>query len=174
MFQLNKVFSKDEKVFQIIVKKFEILQKSKESIDNKYKLEQKQFIKRIQSMQQQIDYLNDKIREKELKLNILQAQLNEAKLEKKQLLKRVKILSERFELNELNSNHIEENINLFKNNNEKKRNSKINKKRKSSEVKYQDELSIDNSDSKGQKINNSIELGNEGESLSGQNFSEET
>ena len=171
MFQLNKVFSKNEKIFQIIVKKFEIFQKSKDSIDNKYKLEQKQFIKRIQSMQQQIDYLNDKIREKELKLNILQAQLNEAKLEKKQLLKRVKILSERFELNELNSNHIEENI---KNNNEKKRNSKINKKRKSSEVKYQDELSIDNSDSKGQKINNSIELGNEGESLSGQNFSEET
>ena len=169
-FQLNKVFSKDEKVFQIIIKKFEILQKSKESIDNKYKLEQKQFIKRIQSMQQQIDYLNDKIREKELKLNILQAQLNEAKLEKKQLLKRVKILSERCELNEFNINHIEDNFN----NNEKKNNSKKNKKIKSSEKKYQDELSIDNSDFKGQKINNSIELGNEGESLSGQNFTEET
>ena len=84
--------------------------------------------------------------------------------------KRVKILSERCELNEFNINHIEDNFN----NNEKKNNSKKNKKIKSSEKKYQDELSIDNSDFKGQKINNSIELGNEGESLSGQNFTEET
>lgn len=167
MLQLNKVFLKNDKVYQIIIKKFEILQKSKESIDNKYRLEQKQFTKRIYSMQQQIDYLNGKIRDGELKINILQAQLNESKLEKKQLLKRVKILSEGFESNGFNL----ENIN---NKNEKQTINKRTKNIKFSENKNQDELNIDNSDFKGQKINNSIELGNEGESISEGNFSEET
>ena len=169
MFQLNKVFVKNSKIYQIIIKKFEILQKSKDSIDNKYKLEQRQFTKRIYSMQQQIDYLSSKIRDRELKINILQSQLNEIKLEKKQLLKRVKILSEGFDLNEFNINHMEENINNKNQNNKKKI-----KKIKFNGNKYQEETSIDNSDYKGQKINNSIELGNEGESLSEQNFSEET
>ena len=154
------------RIMLLILKKFEILQKSKDSIDNKYKLEQRQFTKRIYSMQQQIDYLSSKIRDRELKINILQSQLNEIKLEKKQLLKRVKILSEGFDLNEFNINHMEENVNQ---NNKKKI-----KKIKFNGNKYQEETSIDNSDYKGQKINNSIELGNEGESLSEQNFSEET
>ena len=169
MFQLNKVFVKNSKIYQIIIKKFEILQKSKDSIDNKYKLEQRQFTKRIYSMQQQIDYLSSKIRDRELKINILQSQLNEIKLEKKQLLKRVKILSEGFDLNEFNINHMEENVNNKNQNNKKKI-----KKIKFNGNKYQEETSIDNSDYKGQKINNSIELGNEGESLSEKNFSEET
>ena len=171
MFQLNKVFVKNSKIYQIIIKKFEILQKSKDSIDNKYKLEQRQFTKRIYSMQQQIDYLSSKIRDRELKINILQSQLNENKLEKKQLLKRVKILSEGFEINEFNINHFEDNVN---NKIESQNNKRKIKKIKFNENKYQDETSIDNSDFKGQKINNSIELGNEGESLSAQNFSEET
>ena len=84
-------------------------------------------------------------------------------------LKRVKILSEGFDLNEFNINHMEENINNKNQNNKKKI-----KKIKFNGNKYQEETSIDNSDYKGQKINNSIELGNEGESLSEQNFSEET
>ena len=170
MFQLNRVF-KNAKIYQIIIKKFEILQKSKDSIDNKYKLEKKQFTKRIYSMQQQIDYLTGKIRERELKINILQAQLNESKLEKKHLLKRVKILSEGFEVNEFNTNHLEENVN---NKNETQNNKKKIKKIKFNDNKYQDETSIDNSDNKGQKINNSIESGNGGESSSERNFSEET
>ena len=170
MFQLNKVFSKNSKIYQIIIKKLEILQKSKDSIDNKYRLEQKQFTKRIYSMQQQIDYLNSKIRDSELKINILQAQLNESKLEKKQLLKRVKILSEGFEFNEFNTNRLDDNFNNRKENQKQKKNKKI----KSNNNKFQDEISVDNSDFKGQKENNSIELGNEGDSIIEVNLSEET
>ena len=103
-------------------------------------------------MQKQIDYLNGKIRENELKLNILQAQLNETKLEKKQLLKRVKILTEGFQFKEYN---------------------RTIKKIKLNENKNQEENSIDNFEFKGQKLNNSIEFGNEGDSLSEKNLIEE-
>ena len=165
MFQLNKVFLKNANIYNIILKKLEILYKSKESIDNKYKLEQKQFTKRILSMQKQIDYLNGKIRENELKLNILQAQLNETKIEKKQLLKRVKILTEGFQFKEYNRTINEKT--------EKQNKKKEIKKIKLNENKNQEENSIDNFEFKGQKLNNSIEFGNEGDSLSEKNLIEE-
>ena len=165
MFQLNKVFLKNANIYNIILKKLEILYKSKESIDNKYKLEQKQFTKRILSMQKQIDYLNGKIRENELKLNILQAQLNETKIEKKQLLKRVKILTEGFKFKEYNRTINEKT--------EKQNKKKEIKKIKFNENKNQEENSIDNFEFKGQKLNNSIEFGNEGDSLSEKNLIEE-
>ena len=165
--QLNKIFFKNTNAYNIILKKLEILQKSKDSLDNKYKLEQKQFNKRIYSMQQQIEYLNTKIREGEIKLNILQAQLNESKIENKQLLKRIKILTEGFEFNAYAENFNNKNENQS---NKKKKNNKIKLKKN----KNQHENSIDSLEIKGQKINNSIEVGNEGESISGENFFEET
>ena len=110
MLKLNKIFFKNRNVYNIILKKLEILQKSKDSLDNKYKLDQKLFNKRIYSMQQQIDFLNTKIREGEIKINILQAHLNESKIENKQLLKRVKILTEGFEFNEFNINKKDKNF----------------------------------------------------------------
>jgi hypothetical protein len=121
--QLNKIFKNNEEFFNIIVKKIEIIQKSKESLNNKFKIEKKQYIERIYSMQQQIDYLNGKIRENELKINILQSQLNENNIYKRQLLKKVKILSAGLELSESSGNNIivENNINNkneIKNNNE--------------------------------------------------------
>ena len=169
MIHLNKIFFKNTNAYNIILKKLEILQKSKDSLENKYKLEQKQFTKRIYSMQQQIDYLNTNIREREIKINIIQAQLNESKIENKQLLKRIKILTEGFELK---NNKNEENFNNKNENQVKKK--KKNKIIKFNKNKNQHENSIDNSEIKGQKINNSIELGNEGESISGENFFEET
>ena len=169
MIHLNKLFFKNTNAYNIILKKLEILQKSKDSLENKYKLEQKQFTKRIYSMQQQIDYLNTNIREREIKINIIQAQLNESKIENKQLLKRIKILTEGFELK---NNKNEENFNNKNENQVKKK--KKNKIIKFNKNKNQHENSIDNSEIKGQKINNSIELGNEGESISGENFFEET
>ena len=112
MQQLNKVFKNNEDLFGIIVKKFEIMKKSKESLNTKYKIEKKQYIERIYSMQQHIDYLNGKIRENEFKINILQSQLNENNIHKKQLLKKVKILTAGIELSDLSSNNlIAENIN---------------------------------------------------------------
>ena len=106
MQQLNKVFKNNEDLFGIIIKKIEIIQKSKESLNNKFKSEKKQYIERIYSMQQHIDYLNGKIRENELKINILQSQLNENNIHKKQLIKKVKILATGLELNEFNGNNI--------------------------------------------------------------------
>ena len=170
MSQINQVFnkSKNANIYNIIIKKFEILQKSKESIDNKYKFEQKQFTKRILSMQQQIDYLNEKIRENELKINIFQAQLNESKIEKKQLLKRIKILKEGFDFSEFNPKQNEDNIN--NKNKEKKKNVKIPyiklNKNKSDD-------SIDYSENKGQKINNDFKSGNEADSITEENFTDE-
>jgi hypothetical protein len=120
MKQLNIVFKDNENLFNIIVKKIEIMQKSKESMNNKYKLEKKQYIERIYSMQQHIDYLNGKIRENEFKINILQSQLNENNIHKKQLVRKIKILSAGIELSDYSGNNIE-NINNKsedKNNNE--------------------------------------------------------
>ena len=116
MKQLNKVFKNNESLFDIIVKKIEIMQKSKESLNNKYKLEKKQYIERIYSMQQQIDYLNSKIREYEIKINILQSQLNENGIEKKQLIKKVKILSAGLESIDYSGNN--DNVNNNNSNNE--------------------------------------------------------
>ena len=86
MQQLNQVFKNNEELFDIIIKKIEIIQKSKESLNNKFKIEKRQYIERIYSMQQHIDYLNGKIRENDFKINILQSQLNENNIYKKQLL----------------------------------------------------------------------------------------
>ena len=71
-------------------------------------------------MQQHIEYLNGKIRENELKINILQSQLNENTIHKKQLVRKIKILSAGLELSDYSGNNIE-NINNKsedKNNNE--------------------------------------------------------
>ena len=164
MNQLNKIFLKNINIYNIILKKFDILQKSKDSIDNKYKLVQKQLTKRIYSMQQQIDFLNSKIKESELKVNILQSQLNENKLEKRTLLKRIKILSEGLGFNGFNPN--EGNFN--------KSEKKKNKKRKFNENKFQEENSLDNSENKGKKLNNISEIINESQSLSEEDFYEIT
>ena len=107
-------------------------------------------------MQQQIDYLNEKIRENELKINILQAQLNESKIEKKQLLKRIKILKEGFEFNEFNLIQKENNIN--------NKNKKKNKKKANPYLilnKNNNDDSVDNSDNKEENINNDIKSGND-------------
>ena len=170
MNQINQVFNKNKNanIYNIIIKKLEILQKSKESIDNKYKFEQKKKKKRMVSMQQQIDYLNEKIRENELKINILQAQLNESKIEKKQLLKRIKILKEGFEFNEFNIIQKENNIN--------NKNKKKNKKKANPYLilnKNNNDDSVDNSDNKEENINNDIKSGNDADSMTEENFTDE-
>ena len=137
MQQLNQVFKNNEELFDIIIKKIEIIQKSKESLNNKFKMEKKQYIERIYSMQQHIDYLNGKIRENDFKINILQSQLNENNIYKKQLLKKVKILSAGLELSEFSGN----NISADKNINNKK------------ELKSNNEESTENNASNNQNIN---------------------
>ena len=128
MQQLNKIFKNNENLFNIIVKKIEIIQKSKDSLNNKYKTEKKQFIERIYSMQQQIDYLNGKIRENDIKINILQSQLNENNIAKKQLLKKVKILSSGLESIDYSDNNINiDNVNNNNKNEDNKSKKEINK-----------------------------------------------
>ena len=137
MQQLNQVFKNNEELFDIIIKKIEIIQKSKESLNNKFKMEKKQYIERIYSMQQHIDYLNGKIRENDFKINILQSQLNENNIYKKQLLKKVKILSAGLELSEFSGNNINADKNI---------NNKI-------ELKSNNEESTENNASNNQNIN---------------------
>jgi hypothetical protein len=194
--QLNKVFKNNESLFNIIVKKIEIMQKSKESMNNKYKLEKKQYIERIYSMQQQIDYLNTKIREYEIKINILQSQLNEKGIEKKQLIKKVKILSAGLEsidysgnndnVNNNNSNNWENNdkkakneqnrsINLKKiKTNGLRRNSFINNSSVESNSLRDSEENLDNNakDQKKNNNNNNNSFINEGETILEENVSE--
>ena len=193
MKQLNKVFKNNESLFNIIVKKIEIMQKSKESLNNKYKLEKKQYIERIYSMQQQIDYLNTKIREYEVKINILQSQLNENGIEKKQLIKKVKILSAGIEsidysrnndnVNNNNSNNEESNDKKTKNEQNRsinlkkikpnglRRNSFINNSSVESNSLRDSDDNLDNN-AKDQKKNNNNSFINEGETIFEENVSE--
>ena len=192
--QLNKVFKNNESLFNIIVKKIEIMQKSKESMNNKYKLEKKQYIERIYSMQQQIDYLNTKIREYEIKINILQSQLNEKGIEKKQLIKKVKILSAGLEsidysrnndnVNNINSNNEEINdkkekndqnqsINLKQKTNSLRRNSSINNSSdESNSLKDSDDNLDNNAKDQKKNNNNNNSFMNEGETILEENVSE--
>ena len=180
MKQLNQIFKNNENMFNIIVKKIEIMQKSKDSLSNKYKLEKKQYIERIYSMQQHIDYLNGKIRENEFKINILQSQLNENTIHKKQLLRKIKILSAGLEFSDYSNNNIE-NINKSedKNNNEEtntkatnKSNNNTNnaKKKKTNGVKRHSFAKVSNeNNSVGENNHNNSE---DGETILEENVSE--
>ena len=103
-----------------------------------------------------------------LKINIFQAQLNESKIEKKQLLKRIKILKEGFDFNEFNFLQKANNINnKYKEKNKKKAiaNNKRNKNK--------NDDSIDNSDNKEDNVNKGIKSGNDANSMTEENFTDE-
>ena len=65
---INTIFKNNLNDFENFKKKLYIINKSKESLNNKYNLEIKKYNERIISAQEQIDYLNNKIRENEVNL----------------------------------------------------------------------------------------------------------
>jgi chromosome segregation ATPase len=84
---LKKV-QKDEKA-EIYEKRLDTLEKSKQSVENKYKTDIKQLNKKVQLQEDQIQYLTTQCRESEQKYKILQYQSNEYKSEKKVYQKKI-------------------------------------------------------------------------------------
>ena len=91
---IKKIFKNNANNLELFKKKLYIIHKSKESLNNKYNLEIKKYNQRIISAQEQIQYLNDKIRENEVNYRVLQTQLNEFNIEKKLFQKKIKNLQE--------------------------------------------------------------------------------
>ena len=88
---INKIFKNDLKGFESFKMKLCI---SKEALNNKYNLEIRRYNERIKSAQEQIEYLNNKIRESEVNYRVLQTQMNEFNIQKKLLIKKIKALEE--------------------------------------------------------------------------------
>ena len=84
---LIKLFQGDETKFIEFKKKLIIYAKLKENIINKYKAEEKSYNKKVYSMEEQIEYLNHKVKESEMRINIFQQQLNDKEFKNKKLKK---------------------------------------------------------------------------------------
>ena len=91
---INKIFVNNANGLEAFKLKLCIIHKSKESLNTKYNLEIKKYNERIVSAQEQIEYLNTKIRESEVSYRVLQTQMNEFVIQKKLLLKKIKKLEE--------------------------------------------------------------------------------
>jgi hypothetical protein len=74
---INKIFANNANGLEAFKLKLCIIHKSKESLNSKYNLEIKKYNERIISAQEQIEYLNTKIRESEVNYRVLQTQMNE-------------------------------------------------------------------------------------------------
>ena len=84
---INKIFVNNANGLEAFKLKLCIIHKSKESLNSKYNLEIKKYNERIISAQEQIEYLNTKIRESEVNYRVLQTQMNEFVIQKKCLFK---------------------------------------------------------------------------------------
>jgi hypothetical protein len=91
---INKIFKNNAEGLEAFKVKLCIINKSKEALSNKYNLEIKRYNERIASAQEQIEYLNNKIRESEVNYRVLQTQMNEYLIQKKLLMKKMKKLEE--------------------------------------------------------------------------------
>jgi hypothetical protein len=77
----KRVYSKDDN--EAYEKRIETLEKSKQSMEGRYKAEIKQLVKKNQLQEDQIEYISSQYKESEQKNKILQYQSNEYKNEKK-------------------------------------------------------------------------------------------
>ena len=85
---LIQLFEGDEEKYAEFKKKLIIYAKSKESIINKYKVEEKNYNRQLLSYQEQNEYLNRKVTENERKIKIYQKQLNDNNFQNKKLKKK--------------------------------------------------------------------------------------
>ena len=85
---LIQLFEGEEEKFDEFKKKLIIYAKSKESIINKYKVEERNYNKQLLSYQEQNEYLNGKVRESERRIKIFQQQLNDSNFQNKKLKKK--------------------------------------------------------------------------------------
>jgi hypothetical protein len=86
---LIQLFQGDEIKYNEFKKKLIIYAKCKENIINKYKSDEKSNNKKVFLMQEQIQYLNHKVKESEMKINIVQQQLKDKDNQNKKLKKQL-------------------------------------------------------------------------------------
>ena len=86
---LIKLFQGDETKFSEFKKKLIVYAKCKENIINKYKFDEKVSNKKVYSMQEEIEYLNHKVKESEMRINIFQQQIKDKDYKNKQLKKQL-------------------------------------------------------------------------------------
>ena len=86
---LIQLFQGDESKFSEFKKKLISYAKCKESIINKYKADEKLKNKKVYSMQEEIEYLNHKVKESEMRINIFQQQINDKDFKNKKLKKQL-------------------------------------------------------------------------------------
>ena len=86
---LIKLYQGDITNYSEFRKKLIIYAKCKENIINKYKSDEKANIKKVYSMQEQIEYLNHKVKESEMRINIFQQKINDKDFQNKQLKKKL-------------------------------------------------------------------------------------
>ena len=86
---LIKLYQGDTTKYTEFRKKLIIYAKCKENIINKYKADEKANSKKVYSMQEQIEYLNHKVKESEMRINIFQQQINDKDFQNKKLKKKL-------------------------------------------------------------------------------------
>ena len=124
----NKLFKNNSQGLEEFKLKLCILNKSKETLSNKYNNEIKKYKERLKSAQEQIDYLNTKIRELEVNCQVLQTQKNEDVIRKRLLQKKIKNLEKNLEdkMNILKLGFAGDDINIINNENENENENKMN------------------------------------------------
>ena len=128
---LIQLFQGDELKFAEFRKKLITYARVKENIINKYKTDEKMKNKKIYSMQEEIEYLNHKVKEGEMRINIFQQQINEKDFKNKKLKKQ--LIEEKKE-----KENIDQKFNDFKKVNEKIILNNLNKNNQDIDIKIED------------------------------------
>ena len=93
----KKIFKNNSQGLEAFKLKLCIINKSKETLNNKYNNEIKKYKERLSSSQEQIEYLNTKIKELEVNCQVLQTKKNEDNISKRLLQKKIKNLEKNLE-----------------------------------------------------------------------------
>ena len=123
--EINKIKTifKDEKdLFQIFVSKINIMNKSKENLKKQYNYDKKKLNEKIIILKKEIEYLEIKIKDKEMQLKISKSEINENKCINRQLIKQLKTFENdknKTEIISINENNLNEIDNILNNLNKK-------------------------------------------------------
>ena len=128
---LIQLFQGDESKFAEFRKKLITYARVKENIINKYKADEKMKNKKIYSMQEEIEYLNHKVKEGEMRINIFQQKKKKKDFKNKKLKKQ--LIEEKKE-----KENIDQKFNDFKKVNEKIILNNLNKNNQDIDIKIED------------------------------------
>ena len=123
--EINKIKTifKDEKdLFQIFVSKINIMNKSKQNLKKQYNYDKKKLNEKIIILKKEIEYLEIKIKDKEMQLKFSKSEINENKCINRQLIKQLKTFENdknKTEIISINENNLDEIDNILNNLNKK-------------------------------------------------------